>query len=634
MRKKRGKEIEPHEVFLDNLAQKKEEEYGASKKRMEVSLSPVVLKSFSFLLIFFFLLLFGRSLQLQIIDDDRFSALAARNMSSVSSAQLLRGVIYDRNRSQLVYNSPQYDLYFRSRSISSEEKRAIAEISRALEREPEKILRQITESETTTVVIERDLDHETLVKLQAMQVEDLPGFFVSSSIGREYVSGNAFSHLIGYIGKVDREMLRKNPGKYTIHDYVGKMGVESFYEDVLTRAGTKMKVERDAAGNIISSEEIKEESTGKNVVLTIDARLQEITEEKIREKLEETGAKSAAVVALDPNTGEVLAMVSKPAFDNNLFKRGVESSVLQELFTNDSGVFVNRVISAGYPTGSIIKPLLAVAALEEEIVSPEKQIYSPGYITIPNPWNPSEPTIFRDYQAHGWRDMREAIGVSSNVYFYAIGGGYEDQEGLGSARIRHYLNLFGWEEKTGIDLPGEKDGFIPSPEWKKETLNDIWRIGDTYNLSIGQGYLTTTPMQVARSYAALVNGGRLLTPRVLKEVVDDEGKTIIKEETEVVREDFVSPQNLEIVKEGMHMATTMGTARSLQALPVKSGAKTGTSQTSVPGVNNNWVAAFAPYDDPEIVITSIIEGVEGVTPVATHLTRDILLEYYKDEDQE
>ncbi len=628
IKKRRAKEIEPHEVFLDNLAQKKEQEYGTSKKRLEVSLSPVALKTFSFLLIFLFLVLFGRSFQLQFINDDHFSALASRNISSISSVQLLRGVVYDRNHKQLVYNSPQYDLSFRGKDVSSGKKEALVKIAEIIERDPRDILSRIKESNSTIVVVERELEHEKLIKLQA-GIEEFDGFFLSSSIGREYVYGETFAHLLGYIGNIDRKMLRDNPEKYTIHDYVGKMGVEKFYEDKLTRAGQKTKIEKDAAGNIISSKEIKDDTEGENIVLTIDANLQRIVEEKTEEKLEELGVEGAAVIALDPQNGDVLAMLSKPSFDNNVFRKSTEANILQDLFKDERGVFVNRTIASGYPTGSVIKPILAVAALEEEIITPEKQIYSPGYISIPNPWDPSRQTIFRDYQAHGWRDMREAIGVSSNVYFYAVGGGYEDQEGLGASRIKRYLSLFGWEDKTGIDLPGEREGFIPSPKWKKERLNDIWRIGDTYNLSIGQGYLSTTPLQVANSYSAIVNGGRLFTPRVLKKIIDDEGDLIEETEVELIKEDFVSDKNLEIVKEGMHKATTMGTARSLQVLPMKVGAKTGTSQTSVPGVNNNWVTVFAPYDDPEIVITTMIEGVEGVTPVATHLTRDVLVEYYK-----
>ncbi len=632
-KRRKTKEIEPHETFLDNLAQKKEEEFGMSKKRLEVCLPVSTLRIFSFFVFLLFFILIARSYQMQFTEGDHFSVLAQRNILSISSTQTTRGVVYDRNYNQLVYNMPQYDLYFQKGSYQSTDEESIRAVASIIERDFDEIKDVIVNSDAKIITVKRDLPHEELVQLQS-QISKLNGFSIASSIGREYRDGEFSSHILGYIGKIDQSTLSRNPGKYTIHDYVGKAGVERHYEDYLTRAGSEVKIERDAAGNIKSEEVTESTENGKNIVLTIDGELQRIVQEKTREKLEEIGAKKAAVVVLDPQTGEVLSMVSVPSFDNNLFRRSTDQKTFADIFQSEEGVFLNRTISSAYSPGSIIKPILAVAALEEGIITPEKRIHSPGYITVPNPWNPTEPTIFRDFQAHGWRDMREAIAVSSNVYFYAVGGGYENQEGLGVERIKHYLSLFGWDEKTGIDLPVENKGFIPTPDWKRERLSDIWRIGDTYNLSIGQGYLSVTPLQVANSFASLVNGGRVLSPYIVKEVVDDERNLLENRGVEVIRENFVSAENLEIVKQGMKQTTIIGTARSLQTLPVDSGAKTGTAQTSKPGINNNWVTAFAPYDNPEIVITVIIEGVKGVTPVATHLARDIMMEYFSEDEAE
>lgn len=632
-RKKRTEEIEPHEIFLDNLAQKKEEEFGTSKRRLEVSLPKITLRVFSGFVFALFLLLLGKSLQIQIVESDYFSGLAMRNILSISTVQTSRGIIYDRNYDQLVYNSPQYNLYFNKRKITSASKEVFFTVAEIIDKTAEEIFSEIEKSSSSIVTVKKNLTHEELVQLEA-RMNDLDGFNIESTTGRDYSDGEIFSHIIGYIGKIDRDFLKENPGKYTIHDYVGKTGIEKYYEKYLTRVGEKIMTERDVAGNVISKEVIELAEEGENVVLTIDKRLQKIVFEKTIEKLEEMNLRKASVIALDPNTGEILSMVSIPTYDNNLFQKNTSQEVFTSLFQNEDGVFINRSISSGYPTGSVIKPLLAAAALEEGIITPEKRIYSPGYISVPNPWNPAEPTIFRDYRAHGWRDMREAIAVSSNVYFYAIGGGYEDQKGLGVERIRKYLFLFGWGQKTGIDLPGEREGFIPFPEWKKNTLSDLWRVGDTYNLSIGQGYLSTTPLQVAISFAALINGGKVLTPYIVKEIIDDQGNVLEKRTPHIVREGFISPENLNVVKEGMKQTTIIGTARSLQALPVTSGAKTGTAQTSKRNTNHNWVSAFAPYDNPEIAITVIVEEVEGVTSVATHLARDILIEYFATETNE
>ncbi len=632
-RKTKLKEIEPHEIFLDNLAQKKEEEFGTSKRRLEVSLPNITLKTFSFFVFSLFLILFGKSFQIQFVDGDHFSNLATRNVLSISTIQTSRGIIYDRNYNQLVYNAPQYNLYFNKRKISIVKEDVFRNVAQIIGKTAEEIISEINKNPASIITIKKDLSHEEIVQLEA-RINGLAGFNIASTTRRDYKDGEMFSHIIGYVGKIDRETLRENPGKYTIHDYVGKMGIERYCENYLTRVGEKIKTERDAVGNIITEEVVDLAQSGENVVLTIDAELQKIVIEKTRAKLEEIGSRKATVVILNPNTGEILALVSIPTYDNNLFQKNTSQDIFADLFQNEDGVFINRAISAGYPTGSIIKPLLAAAALEEGIITPEKRIHSPGYISIPNPWNPSEPTIFRDFHAHGWRDMREAIAVSSNVYFYAIGGGYEDQKGLGVERIRHYLSLFGWGQKTGVDLPGEKAGFIPFPEWKRSSLNDLWRIGDTYNLSIGQGYLSTTPLQVAVSFATLINGGKVLLPYIIKEVIDDEGNVVEKRSSKIIREGFISSKNLNVVKEGMRQTTIIGTARSLQTLPVTSGAKTGTAQTSKQGVNLNWVSAFAPYDNPEIAITVIIEEVKGVTPVATHLARDILTEYFLSKKSE
>jgi penicillin-binding protein 2 len=624
---KNRKDIEPHEIFLDNLAQKKEEEFGTSKKRLEVSLPITTLRLFSFVVFSLFFLLFGKSFQMQFVEGEYYKNLAKKNILSISTVQTSRGIIYDRNYNQLVYNAPQYNLYFNKRKLSLTKKEDFELISNIIDKDADSIISDIKENSSSVITIKKNLTHEELVQIKT-KTDDLVGFYVNSTNSRDYKDGEIFSHIIGYTGKIDKEMLQSNPGKYTIHDYVGKTGIERYYEKYLTRVGQKTQVEKDVFGNIKSEEVISLPTEGENIVLTIDKNLQEIIEEKTREKLLEIGSRKAAVVVLNPNTGEILAMVSIPSYDNNLFQKNTSQEVFTTLFENEDGVFINRIISSGYPTGSVIKPLLAAAALEEGIITPEKKIHSPGYISIPNPWNPSEPTIFRDFQAHGWRDMREAIAVSSNVYFYAIGGGYEDQKGLGAERIRKYFSLFGWGEKTGIDIPGERDGFIPFPEWKKDSLNDFWRIGDTYNLSIGQGFLSTTPLQVAVSFSALVNGGKVLAPYLVKEIVNDDGEIIERKTPKVIRSNFISPKNLQVVKEGMKQTTVIGTARSLQTLPVSSGAKTGTAQTSKPGINHNWVSAFAPYDEPEIVITVIIEEVKGVTPVATHLARDILTEYF------
>ncbi len=288
-------------------------------------------------------------------------------------------------------------------------------------------------------------------------------------------------------------------------------------------------------------------------------------------------------------------------------------------------------ISGGYPTGSTIKPLIASASLEEKIISPQKNIYCQGKIEVPHQYNPEIIYEYDDWKTHGWTDLRKAIAESCNVYFYTIGGGYGEQEGLGPTRIKKYLELFGWGQKTGIDLPEEEKGLVPDPEWKKTYFtkkeDQIWRDGDTYYLAIGQEYLLVTPLQVANSFLAIANDGKLFEPQVVQKIVDKEKNVIEELKSQIIRENFIKPENLKIVREGMRQAVTSGSATGwLDQLQVSVAAKTGTAQTGEKDPRDkkdyldSWVTVFAPYDDPQIVLTIMIkdvkEGQVAVLPVA------------------
>jgi penicillin-binding protein 2 len=271
---------------------------------------------------------------------------------------------------------------------------------------------------------------------------------------------------------------------------------------------------------------------------------------------------------------------------------------------------------------------MASAALQEKIISPEKTIYDPGFIEVPNQYNPNIVYRFMDWKPHGTVNLRKAIAVSCNVYFYTIGGGYNGQEGLGAERIEKYLKLFGWGSKTGIDLPGEKTGLIPDPTWKKENIGENWYTGDTYHLSIGQGYLTATPLQVVTAFSAIANGGILYEPRLVQKIIDSQKDTFEELKPEIIRENFIDPKNLQIVREGMREGVTYGSSVILNDLPVNSAAKTGTAETGKENVYHNWVTVFAPYEDPQIVLTIVIENVPGAQVAALPIAKNILAWYF------
>ncbi len=623
--------VEPQEVFLDKLSRKKEEEMGLSERKMNVDLPGWILKGFSLVVFTLLFVLLGRSFQLQVIEAEEYKQIANKNRTVIEPAQILRGVIYDNNEEQLVYNNVVFDLYVNKSKLPEDYNDLIDEVADLSNEKQSELNKKVKEIEGEGKLIS-DISHNTAIMIEVSR-DKYPGVFIEKTIEREYDQTGNLAHLIGYTGGVTEEEMNQNSEKYMIHDYIGKAGLEKYYEDDLAKERGSYKIKTDSEGEFLEREELNPVIPGNNLKLWIDADLQNKVKEATNKLLDEVGSNKAAVVAMNPKTGGVISMMSTPGYDNNVFSRTGNKDLLRKFLVDQEGVFLNRAIENRYPAGSVIKPFLAIAGLEEDIISPEKEIHSPGYFEIPNPWDPSKPTRMMDFKPHGWTDMRKAIAVSSNVYFYTLGGGSENQKGLGIKRIKEYLNLFGWGEKTGVDLPNEINGRIPDKKWKEETIGSSWTFGDTYNTSIGQGYLEVTPLQVASAYSVIANGGTLFEPKIAKGIYHDD--ELIKEiKPKVKREDFIDPDHIEIVKEGMRMTTTLpeGTASYLGQLPVEVGAKTGTAQISKEGHFHNWITVFAPYDDPEIVLTILVEEVEGIRATTSRIAYDVLDWYFKQEE--
>jgi penicillin-binding protein 2 len=320
-------------------------------------------------------------------------------------------------------------------------------------------------------------------------------------------------------------------------------------------------------------------------------------------------------------------MVSLPSYDNNQFAVGISTKDYQMLIENPDQPLFNRSVSGEFPSGSTIKPVMAAAALQERVVSENTKFQSSGGLRI-GQW------FFPDWQAggHGSTDVRKAIAQSVNTYFYYIGGGYEEFQGLGVERIVRYGKLFGLGEQTGIDLPGEAKGFLPTPDWKKEAKGEPWYIGDTYHLSIGQGDLLVTPLQVAMYTAAFANGGTLFRPHLVKTVLfgDDRIMTSVKEEP--IREKFIDEYDMQVVRDGMRQTVLSGSARSMQSVPVPVAGKTGTAQWSSKKDPHAWFTGFAPYDNPAVAITVLIEEGEEGSSVAVPVAREFLTWYFGGQD--
>jgi len=615
--------IEPQEIFLDRLAQKREKELSSRERRLEVPVSRKALKVFLFSIILIIFVLFLRTSYFQIFKNKEYLALANENKFIIYSIKSDRGVIYDSEGNQLVSNKPSFDLVLNKSELPEdnfEKEQTLRQVAQIIKQDYDLLKNGIDQLEGT-ILISENLDHQTLILLET-KIDNLKGFHTVHNSSRQYQDGPTFAHLVGYLGKI------------TDQEYVGKEGLEKSYQDVLEKNPGKIQFERDVHGNLLSKEIISLPGSGRSLVLWLKSSLQEKIKEALEETLERTGAKKAVGIALDPKTGGVLALVSIPSYDNNLFTKGADQEVLSQLLIDPGEPLFNRAVSGLYSTGSTIKPLVALAALEEEIIPPKKKLNCQGEITIPHRYDPEITYYHKDWMIHGPTDMEKAIAESCNVYFYTIGGGYKNQPGLGPSRIKKYTQLFGWGSKTGSDLPAEAEGLMPDPDWKKENKGENWWDGDTYNLAIGQGDISITPLQVAVSFVAIANRGTLFKPQVVKQVIDYNKNVIEEIEPEIIRNNFINPENMEIVRQGMRKAVTgqgspYASSILLNSLPVSAAAKTGTAQTPIEDRYHNWVSVFAPYDDPEIVLTIMIEDIKGVQAAALPTAKKILEYYFK-----
>lgn len=422
----------------------------------------------------------------------------------------------------------------------------------------------------------------------------------------------------------DGRILRKYPSKNFLHalGYLnlsrGADGLEAAYEDVLRGVPAKKIEEVDAKGNIISSGVLEKGENGQSLLTTLSRGLENKLGDAISATMRERGFTGGAGVFIDAKNGDILALASLPEFDPNLL-----NALAGQLLRDKSEPFLNRAISGLYPPGSIVKPALAAAALTEKIITPDKKILSAGSISLPNPYYPDKPSIFPDWKAHGWIDMRQALAQSSDVYFYEIGGGYEDQKGLGAWNIKKYLSFFGLGDRTGVDLPGESAGHLPDPSEKQDGRD--WTVGDTYHISIGQGNMAVTPIEMAVYAAAIASDGVVLYPHLVRALVDRDKKPLQVFSYPPNKQIAISADAFKVVQEGMREAVRSGTASGLGWLPLAVAAKTGTAEVGNTNKVHSWSIGFFPYGDPKVAFAIIMErGPRQNTVGATFVASEVL----------
>lgn len=441
-------------------------------------------------------------------------------------------------------------------------------------------------------------------------------------LSRAYIVDDGYGHLLGYVNYPQKD----DNGYYWRVDVEGQDGLEKKYNESLQGSNGAYLFEVNALGEILSEQPISEPQDGQNLITTIDARLQSAIYRGIEKQAKEASFQGGAAAVINIHTGAIATLTSYPEYDPYTLAEGSDVPAIQKFFTDPSKPFLNRAISGLYSPGSTIKPFVALAALNEDLIDTNTIIYSTGRIEIPNRFNPSNSSVFRDWrpEGHGPTDVFHAIADSVNTFFYAISGGYGSQQGLGIDRMEDYLGAFGIAQITGIDFSVEQTGVIPTPEWKEKVFADgTWRLGDTYNTSIGQFGFQVGVLQMARSMAALANMGTLHEPYLINPT--SPSKNIPMK---------IDTQHYAVIHEAMRQTVTEGTARLIDIPELAFAAKSGTAQVGLDNeYKHSWVVGFYPASDPEYAFALVMErapNTESNTGSATRALRTALDELRTD----
>jgi len=422
---------------------------------------------------------------------------------------------------------------------------------------------------------------------------------------REYSTSTGLSQTLGYIQYPSRD----SSGFYYREDFVGEDGVEKYFNNVLQGENGLRLVEVDAKGNVQSQNVTRPPVAGQNVTLSIDSRVQNELYKNIQLVAVAHGFQGGSGIIMNVHTGEVIAITSYPEYDSQIMTDKMDKTAINSFLNNPQNPFLDRAISGLYAPGSTVKPYVAMGALNEGVIDPMTKILSTGSISIPNPYDSKQSSIFRDWRPQGWVDMRDALSVSSDVYFYEVGGGYQNQKGLGITKLDQYFSLFGFGQAIDNSFFSGAAGLVPSPAWKAATFPDdtTWRIGDTYHTTIGQYGFQVSPVQMVRAVAAIANGGDLLNPTIVKFGTAPES---IDSTPTVLRNVGLPAADFEVVREGLHQGvkSSNGTDGALNLPYVDIAAKSGTAELGTTKLTvNSWITGYFPYNNPEYAFAVVME---------------------------
>ncbi len=561
----------------------------------------------------------GRFFYLQIIHHEDLKARSEANRIKTTPLPPARGLIYDRNGILLADNLPTYRLEVVPEKVNHLQQQLdeLAQFIPLDTTDEEKIQQQLRNKKAFKPVVIKDRLNEAEVAAFAVRRHRFPGFRTVPYLVRYYPYGALFSHVIGYVGRINENDLKTlDHARYAGTRYVGKLGVEKFYEARLHGVPGEMKTEINAQGRLLKVLQQKPAVNGEDLTLSLDVRLQQAAAEAFRTNPE---TNIGAAIALDPRNGEILAMLSQPGFDPNLFVNGISHSQYQALIQSPAKPLFNRTIKARYEPGSTIKPYMLLAGLYYGVIEPGFRMFSKGYFQLPG-----QKRKYHDWKrgGHGEVDSVAALAQSVNTFFYSLA------VKLGIDRIHDFLRYFGFGQKTGIDIPGESTGLLPSRAWKKATRGASWYPGETVITGIGQGYMIATPIQMAHSLGILASRGLITQPHVLK----DKKPPVVKQLPLAIK-----PEYWDLAHQGMVAVVNgkKGTARAIASPDYLIAGKTGTSQvygkkeeniyeksTDIPRhlKNHALFVAFAPADDPSIAVLVVAEhgasGSRAAAPVA------------------
>ncbi len=569
------------------------------------------LRVLGILMVLVIAVLIGRAGYLQIYEGEYYAGLADGNRIRIIPAVAPRGTFYDRNGQLLVTNRPGFTVSLLP--LTSPIKEEVIERLSALVHVPvEDIKAKIAgHSGFDPIRIKADVTPD-IVSIIEEQKELYPGVMIENTPIRDYVLKQEGAHTFGYVSEInDEELKEKKADGYKSGDIIGKFGLEKIYDKYVRGEDGGDQVEVDVSGKPVKRLGRKVPVPGDDLVLTIDKDLQTAAEKAVDDRLAAIHASAAAAVVLNPQTGEVLAMVSRPAFDPNLFAHGISSKDWAKLNNNPFHPMDNKTISGEYPPGSTFKIVTGTAALTEGKVAPEEKIFDSGHHWIIPKGN-------AEGEALGWINFQEALAHSDNVYFYEMGNR------LGIDLLEKYARMFGLGQRTGIDLPYEAKGLVANREYKKKNFEDgDWYLSETFDAAIGQGFNLVTPLQAAMVMGEIAADGKRYKPHLVSRIQTQDGDVIKEFQPELLSELQVPANVIKLVQEGLHDVTKFGTAAStFRGFPVDIAGKTGTAENSQ-GRDHGWFVAYGPFDNPNIVVAVIVEqggfGSQSAVPIGREI---------------